>query len=264
MPSSAALRAHIEASLARRIPAALSPRLRTTPLLEPVGIGTIDELLGGGLPRGAVIELTGAEGSGRSSLALSFLARMTQRGAVCAWIDVSDRLHPESAAAIGVDLSRLLWVRCGDSSHAATRPDAKGRPGVGTGKPWHRMDQALRVADLLLGAGGFSTIVLDMGDIAAEFITRVPMSAWFRYRAEAERSQSCFLLLSQYSSTKSSAGLVLHFGAGSVMEEGATCFAGIERRIAIERNRLADSPSGKKPVRSERSIGWRSLWAGVQ
>ena len=40
---------------------------------------------------------------------------MTQANKVCAWIDVSDGLDPESAAANGVELSRLLWVRCGIS-----------------------------------------------------------------------------------------------------------------------------------------------------
>lgn len=43
----------------------------------------------------------------------SFLAQMTHLKKVCAWIDVSDTLDPESAAAVGVDLSWLLWVRCG-------------------------------------------------------------------------------------------------------------------------------------------------------
>lgn len=261
MASSAALRARIEASL--RIPSALSPRPQTAPRLAPTGIEKIDVLLGGGLPQGAITELIGPEGSGRSSFALSFLAQATQRGVVCAWIDVSDRLHPESAAAIGVDLSRLLWVRCSDSSLATAKRETKRRPGDSAGKPWHRMDQALKVADLLLGAGGFGAIVIDMGDIAAECVTRVPMSVWFRYRAAAERSQSCVLLLSQRPSMKSSAGLALQFEAGNVMEEGTTFFAGIERRITVERNRLIDRLPGKKPVQSERNTSWRSLWAGA-
>jgi hypothetical protein len=57
--------------------------------------------------------MVGPECSGRTSVALSFLAQMTQAGRVCCWIDVANTFDPESAAAIGVDLTRLLWVRCG-------------------------------------------------------------------------------------------------------------------------------------------------------
>jgi recombination protein RecA len=70
-------------------------------------------VLRGGLPIGAVSEVVGPECSGRTSLALSFLAQATQASKVCAWIDVSNAFDPLSAAAIGVDLARLLWVRCG-------------------------------------------------------------------------------------------------------------------------------------------------------
>jgi hypothetical protein len=51
---------------------------------------------------------------------------MTQTEKVCAWIDVSNTLHPESAAAAGIDLSRLLWVRCGILTKDAPRPPTKG------------------------------------------------------------------------------------------------------------------------------------------
>ncbi len=77
------------------------------------GFAEIDLLLHGGFPVGALSEMVGPECSGRTSLALTFVAGMTQAGKVCAWVDVSDTLHPESAAAMGVDLSRLLWIRCG-------------------------------------------------------------------------------------------------------------------------------------------------------
>src|SRR3979411_603294 len=113
MTSTPALRRQIEADLADRIPPGLTPAPR---ILRPVaspGIPALDELLEGGLPLGAITEMGGAECSGRTSLALSFVSQMTQAGKVCAWIDVSNALDPESAAATGIDLSRLLWVRCG-------------------------------------------------------------------------------------------------------------------------------------------------------
>jgi recombination protein RecA len=113
MSSSAAIRVQIEAALASRIPSALSPAPRILRPQAVVGIASIDELLAGGLPLGAITEIVGPECSGRTSFALSFVSRMTQIGKACAWIDVSNTLHPESAAALGVDLPRLLWVRCG-------------------------------------------------------------------------------------------------------------------------------------------------------
>ncbi len=79
----------------------------------PCGISAIDELLHGGLPTGVLIEFVGAESSGRTTMALAYMAAMNRAGAVCAWIDVADSLDPESVAACGVDLERLLWVRCG-------------------------------------------------------------------------------------------------------------------------------------------------------
>lgn len=64
------------------------------------GIESVDEVLQGGLPVGAISELVGPECSGRTSLALSFLARMTQASKVCTWVDISDTLDPPSAAAL--------------------------------------------------------------------------------------------------------------------------------------------------------------------
>jgi recombination protein RecA len=116
MPSANAIRVQIEASLSRRIPSALSPTAKVLRPTSSTGIPAIDELLEGGLPLGALTEMVGPECSGRTSLALSFLARLTQAGKVCAWIDVSNSLRPESVAAAGVDLEHLLWVRCGVGS----------------------------------------------------------------------------------------------------------------------------------------------------
>jgi RecA/RadA recombinase len=98
MPSAIILRRQIEANLANRIPSALTPAPRTTRPVTATGILTVDDLLEGGLPLGAITEIVGPECSGRTSLALSFLAQITQAEKVCAWIDVSDTLDPESAA----------------------------------------------------------------------------------------------------------------------------------------------------------------------
>jgi recombination protein RecA len=321
MPTASHLRAQIEANLAERIPSALTPMARPPYSVEPTGIPEIDHLLHGGFPVGALSELVGPECSGRTSLALAFVAGMTQAGKVCAWVDASDTLHPESAAAIGVDLSRLLWVRCGSSpvtarspqstvqglQMAEKRPKAKPEvPQAGGGHPrmeakglsvavndlfgpakiasrnvqsllkpqpqgndplptklptvaiktasrrksWARLEQALRVTDLLLQAGGFSAIVLDMGSLSAEYALRVPLATWFRFRTAAERLQSNVLLLTQHACTRNSAGLVLRLAPGSVLAPDSTIFTGLEHRAELARQRFSQSPGNVYPLRS--------------
>ena len=114
MPTAQHLRAQIEATLAEKIPSALTPLPRAPYSLVSTGIREIDDLLHGGLPAGAISEIVGPECSGRTSLALALVAGMTRAGKVCAWVDVSDTLHPESAAAIGVDLAAAAMdtLRC--------------------------------------------------------------------------------------------------------------------------------------------------------
>src|SRR5215469_10492106 len=113
MSSAATVRRQIEAALETKIPSALTPAPKIRSAVHPTGIVALDELLAGGLPQGALTELVGPECSGRTSIALSFLARLTREERVCAWIDVSNAFDPLSAASSGVDLQRLLWLRCG-------------------------------------------------------------------------------------------------------------------------------------------------------
>ncbi len=121
MATATTIRRQIEFALADRIPSALTPQPRTVRTVWPTGVAAVDELLGGGLPVGAITEMAGPECSGRTSLALSFVGACTRAGRVCAWVDVSDTLSPESAAASGIQLDRLLWVRCGVSREASSR-----------------------------------------------------------------------------------------------------------------------------------------------
>ena len=147
-----------------------------------------------------------------------------------------------------------------------TAPDRQQR--TQTNKPWHRIDQALRVTDLLLQAGGFSIVVLDLADIAAEFITCIPMATWFRFRAAAEHAQSALLVLTQHSCTGSSAALVLKtHGLGTL--ENATYFPGLRFSIEVGRQRFASAFTGslavRKPPQYISTTEWnaRSRWAGV-
>jgi hypothetical protein len=119
--TASAIRFRIETSLADKIPGALTPQPKMVRPVVETGIEDLDHLLGGGFPVGAVSELTGAECSGRTSVALSLVARLTCTDKVCAWIDVSNSFDPISAASFGVNLKRLLWVRCGVMEADKTR-----------------------------------------------------------------------------------------------------------------------------------------------
>ncbi len=117
--SAALLKSQIEAQLAHRIPAALSPLARQEAERQPLRDPHLTELMGGGVPVGAITEIHGEACSGRTSVALSLAAAVTAADRVVAWVDVSDELDPETAALCGVDLQRLLWVRCTRPAHAA-------------------------------------------------------------------------------------------------------------------------------------------------
>ena len=86
--------------------------VRPTPEMVTSGIREIDALTGG-FPRGCLTEICGPASSGRTSVLLAALAASTRRAEVCALVDAGNTLDPHSAAAAGIDLEKLLWVRCG-------------------------------------------------------------------------------------------------------------------------------------------------------
>lgn len=231
MPSAAALRLQIEQDLEARIPAALTPAPRTIRELASTGISAADDLLEGGLPVGAITEIIGPASSGRTTFALSFVAQRTAEARICAWIDAQDALDPESAAANGVNLRQLLWVRCCDA----------GTGKAGRSRPWTRLDQALRATDLLLQAGGFAAIVLDLADIAPEHANRIPLATWFRYRQAADRTRSSLLVLGKAAYAQSSAALAIECSPAGLKEAWSTVLHGFDYEIQRGRQRFTPS-----------------------
>lgn len=234
MRTAAELRRQVESALAGRIPGALSMRAAAMPELVCCGVAEVDAALGGGFPVGAITELTGKDSSGHTTLALSTLAKVTQGGESCAYVDASDTLDPLSAAALGVDLRRLLWVRAGVTKGDA---GAQHKPQ----KPWSRLDQSLRAADLLLHSGGFRAIVLDMADIDPEHAQRVPAAMWYRFRLQAEKSQTLFLLLTRVACAHSCAAASLCCEAANANWDQATeaspaLLAGLSYCVRVRRS----------------------------
>ena len=205
-------------------------------------------MLDGGLPVGEISEITGSASSGRTSLALAFIAQRTNAGQVCAWVDVGDALDPESAAASGVNLRRLLWVRC--QSEAA---QAKG-------KPWSRLDQALRVTDLLIHAGGFAAIVIDMGDLPPEHGRRITLATWYRYRQAAYESRTSLVVVGNAGYAQASAAIVLECSPRNPHSANRTVWDNHAFDVKLTREKLA-TPQGsmRKPPASTWTT--KSAWA---
>src|SRR5271168_383019 len=126
------------------------------------GLAPLDTLIDGGIPRGRISEITGRAGSGKTSIAASFAAFATRRGEVAAWLDASGAFDPESMAAAGVDLRRMLWASTATASRIAraTLPYARFAAG-----PRARHQSAIvKAAELVLEAGGFGLVVIDFGE----------------------------------------------------------------------------------------------------
>lgn len=201
------------------------------PDMASSGIAAIDTLTGG-LPRGCLTEICGPASSGRTTLLLAALAAATRRDEFCAVVDAVDALNPHSVAAAGVELDRLLWVRCGDDLLQNSRAKRKGRPV--SGAPWprevgitvhskfdctsprqseHCLEQMLRATDLLLESGGFGLIVLDICDVTPQAARRIPLTTWFRFRRAVEHKPTVLLALEQNPIAGSCSSLLLKLEA---------------------------------------------------
>jgi hypothetical protein len=190
-----------------------TPRLST-------GLRALDDTLGGGLPRGRVTEVVGPRSAGRTGIACAVAASATGRGETIAWVDPEDALEPEAAAAAGIVLGRTLWVR-----------------------PRGVLD-ALRSTAILLGAGGFGLVVLDVGSAPNEVAT----GAWAKLAHAAERSRSSLLVLAARREPASVAAVGLEVTGRRVRWSGGAgrllLLDGIEARVTVSRSRIGRTGQG--------------------
>jgi recombination protein RecA len=182
------------------------------------GLDPLDAITGG-FPRGAISEILGPESSGRTTLVHSLLAAATAQLEICAYVDTDDSFDPVSAAAAGVALSQLVWIRCG-----------------------HNAGHALKAADYLLHAGGFGVIVLDLCQVPPRVWNRIPISYWYRFRRAIENTPTILALLEKQPIAKSCAALMLDLERRKTLWTGAPGFA-LLRGIEIEAR-------SRKPVRT--------------
>ena len=166
-------------------------------------------------------------------------------------VDASDALDPQSAAATGLELDRLLWVRCGENSHSAE----------------HRLEQLLRVTDLLLESGGFGLIALDLGDLPSQTARRIPLATWFRFRRAVEHTFTVLLAIERQSIAGSCSSLLIKLGAqklgasenlGNEVLTHTQLLTNVEIIAELVRSRME-----RKPVRSaEITFISKTAWAG--
>ncbi len=107
--------------------------------VEMVSSGSLklDEALGGGYPKGRIVEIFGPESSGKTTLALHAIAEVQKNGGTAAFIDAEHALDPQYAAKLGVDIKNLI----------ISQPDYG--------------EQALEIIDALVHSGAVDIIVLD-------------------------------------------------------------------------------------------------------
>lgn len=178
---------------------------QVTPELLSTGVDSIDLAIEG-CPRGRITEIVGSTSSGRTTLLLSILAEASRLGEYTALVDTTHAFDPPSAAAAGIALDRLVWIRCNGS-----------------------VEHAMRAADLLIHAGGFGVIALDLADAPAPMLRRIPVSSWYRFRRAIEPTPCALVLLNREPQAKACATLMLEMkrsrsgfeGTKPVLEEAA-------------------------------------------
>jgi hypothetical protein len=264
--------------------------IRPAPETASCGIPQLDALTGG-LPRGCLTEVCGPESSGRTSLLLAALAAATRREEICTLIDASDAFDPQSAAAAGVNLERLLWVRCRTNSPSSSlshwRRNTASREEQARRRMEDPVEQALRATDLLLESSGFGMVVMDLAGIPFKMARRIPLTTWFRFRRAVENMPTVLLVIGTQPCAQSCASLSLELVSGqssaggrrdfvsrsrfSVLRERssgngndscaraspshAELLSGMEIHVAVLRSRTE-----RKPVQSASAIVTKTAW----
>jgi hypothetical protein len=148
-------------------------------------VGDLDARLGGGLPRAQLSEIVGPRSSGRTLLLLQLIGAATRRGEIAALVDTFDRLDIASVMAAGIVPDRLLWIRGHAVSESGFRLHAEDRI----------VERALKALNLVLQAGGFGVVAIDLADVSVAAIKRIPFTTWLRVQRTIENSETACVLV---------------------------------------------------------------------
>jgi hypothetical protein len=215
--------------------------------LLPMDVPLVDACLRGGLPRGQLSELTGACSSGRMTLLLQLIAATTRRGEIAALVDTLDRLDVASAAAAGVDLDRLLWIR---GSERGARDSGMQNMKTQNARTWNMesrvpdpesripdpVDRALKALNLVLQAGGFGIVAIDLADVPAAKLRQIPFTTWPRVQRVIEGSDTACVLVTPEPLARSAGGLTLSLASRSTWagaSDRSHVLQGIDLRVRV-------------------------------
>ena len=200
--------------LAERFPSsplATTARLRT-------GQSLIDSVLGDGLPKGAITEISSPPPSAGSASLIVGLVRAAQEArSFVALIDGRDSFDPEPLGQ--VCLRHLLWVRC------------------------HQAVEAVKAADLLLRDGNFPLVLLDLVLNMPNELEKIPQTSWYRLQRLVEPTSTAFLVLSRRSLVASARLKVVlenRWTLSTFEQEDALSLA----RFEVQRSHLAQAKAG--------------------
>jgi hypothetical protein len=213
----------------------IGPRIAT-------GLAFLDALLDGGFPRGQVAELVGPRTSGRTRVLLGTLAGVTGRGAWAALVDGTDGLDPAAAAALGVSLGRLLWIRCGGRAAAV----------------W-------RAADVLVQSGGFELVAVDLGDLPPWTLGRTPPAVFVRLQRAVERAATGLLVVGPRRVAGSLAAVAVALVPRAVRwaPGGPGLLAGFEAEARLVRSRTRPPGAGVRLAWTALETARTPPWTGI-
>ena len=213
MPATAVNRDYLESLLReRKLDHTLAVRDVAAPdarWVVPTGVADLDVRLGGGIPRGQLSEIVGPRSSGRLSILVSALAAATARGEAVALIDPLDMFDPVSASAAGIDFPRMLWVR-GEASTSARVSLSRDY-----GTLQKSLDRAVKALNIVLQAGGFGVVAVDLAEVAAQTIKRLPYTTWLRLQRVIEGSETACVLIGSEPIARSSGGVSVQLTSDS-------------------------------------------------
>jgi hypothetical protein len=188
------------------------------------GLAALDALLGGGWPRAALSEISGPRSSGRTAVVRAALAAASSAGESTALVDVGGTL--DARAAMSTTTSKgppLLWIRCAAA-------------------------QALKAADLVVAAGGFGTVALDLCDARL----RIPDAAWMRLRHAARAQGTTVLVASGARRLGTFAAAAVDLGGAPAFDtEGPPLFTRLDVRAHRLRNGRTQSSSSQSQSQSQ-------------
>ena len=189
--------------------------------LAATDVVLLDACLRGGLPRGQLSEIAGPQSSGRTLLLLQMMAAATRRGDIAALVDTLDRLDLSSAVSAGIDLDRLLWIRGQTiSQQQATEAQRHGEDDFSTpclrvsvardhGTLDRAIDRALKALNLVLQAGGFGVVAIDLADVPPSALARIPLTTWLRVQRTIEGSETACVIVAPQPLARSARGVTL-------------------------------------------------------